>query len=72
MTEKSDVLKLLKHAALVVVLVVILISAIFIATPPDDKHLYQASLLKSNLLRTVPSPRIIIVGGSNVAFGIDS
>lgn len=72
MTEKNDVLKLLKHAVLVVVLVALMITAIFIATPPDDKHLYQASLLKSNLLRTVPSPRIIIVGGSNVAFGIDS
>ncbi len=72
MTKKNDFLKFLKNFAAVIALVALTITALFIATPPDDKHLYQASLLKSNLLRTVPSPRIIIVGGSNVAFGIDS
>lgn len=72
MTPKNDLLKFLKNTTLVVVLVAVAITAIFIATPPDDKHLYQASLLKSKLLQDTPSPRIIIVGGSNVAFGIDS
>ncbi len=72
MIENNDLLKFLKNTTVVVVLVALTISAIFIATPPDEKHFYQASLLKSDLLRSIPSPRIIIVGGSNVAFGIDS
>ncbi len=57
---------------LVIALTALTIAGIFLATPPDEKHLYQASLLKSDLLRTTPSPRIILVGGSNIAFGIDS
>lgn len=72
MTEKNDFLKFLKNSVIVAALIALTIAAIFIATPPDEKHLYQASLLKSALLRDTPSPRIIIVGGSNVAFGIDS
>lgn len=72
MTEKNDFLKFLKNSVTVAALIALTIAAIFITTPPDEKHLYQASLLKSELLRTVPSPRIILVGGSNIAFGIDS
>ena len=72
MTEKNDFLKFLKNSVAVASLIALTIATIFIATPPDEKHLYQARSLKSELLRTVPSPRIIIVGGSNVAFGIDS
>ncbi|MCC6300841.1 MAG: hypothetical protein IT314_16265 [Anaerolineales bacterium] len=72
MTRTNDVSKLLRNATLVILLIALEIGAIFAATPPDPKHLYQASLLKSALLRDIPSPRIIIVGGSNVAFGIDA
>jgi hypothetical protein len=50
----------------------LMIGWIFVTTRPDEKHLYQASMLKSALLRDTPSPRIIVVGGSNIAFGIDS
>ncbi|WKZ48082.1 MAG: hypothetical protein QY306_01780 [Anaerolineales bacterium] len=72
MTRPNDLPKFLRNTALVILLVALEIAVIFAATPPDAKHLYQASMLKSALLRDVPSPRIIIVGGSNVAFGIDS
>jgi hypothetical protein len=47
-------------------------TAVFLTTKPDEKHVYQASLQKAHLLATAPSPRIIIFGGSNIAFGIDS
>ncbi|MCI0552861.1 MAG: hypothetical protein L0287_18070 [Anaerolineae bacterium] len=62
----------MRNAFWVLTLAALMIGFVFTATPPDAKHLYQASLLKSNLLRNTPPPRIIIVGGSNVAFGIDS
>ena len=53
-------------------LATLMVGAIFVATRPDEKHLYQASMLKSALLKDIPSPRIILVGGSNIAFGVDS
>ncbi|HEY4954846.1 MAG TPA: hypothetical protein VII02_08155 [Gemmatimonadaceae bacterium] len=37
----------------------------------DDNYL-AAVLEKDHLIRTTPSPKIILVGGSNLAFGIDS
>lgn len=72
MATTNEFSKFLKNSILVATLVALAIGLLLIATPPDKKHLYQASLLKSALLRDIPSPRIIIVGGSNVAFGIDS
>lgn len=72
MADSDKYLRLLKSIILVIVLAVLMAGWIFIATPPDEKHLYQASLLKTRLLQDTPSPRIIIMGGSNVAFGIDS
>lgn len=40
--------------------------------PPDPENFFQSSVVKLNLLKDTPSPRIILVGGSNVAFGVDS
>lgn len=37
----------------------------------DDNYL-AAVLEKDRLIRTTPSPKLILVGGSNLAFGIDS
>ncbi len=68
----TDFFKLLKSCVQVMLSVVMMAGLVFITTKPDKQHLYQASLLKANLLATVPSPRIIIFGGSNIAFGIDS
>ncbi len=53
-------------------LVVLIFCIIFVSIQPDSKHYYQGSMLKLDLLKTTPSPRLIITGGSNVAFGIDS
>lgn len=43
-----------------------------ILIPPDPGNFFQSSVNKLYLLKNTPSPRIILVGGSNVAFGIDS
>lgn len=72
MTHPTEFSKLPQRLIQVIAFAALMIGLVFISTTPDEKHLYQASLLKSKLLRDTPSPRIIIVGGSNVAFGIDS
>jgi len=45
---------------------------VFYSIGPDHSHYYQGSLLQVELLQNTPSPRIILAGGSNVAWGIDS
>lgn len=42
------------------------------ATPRASKSLLMAQPIKDSLLIHTPSPRIILVGGSNLSFGIDS
>ena len=60
------------------ILTVLVIStiAIFFVFPiyfPSDREGFLSEYsTKKNLLVSLPSPKIIIVGGSNVAFGIDS
>ncbi|HEX6573335.1 MAG TPA: hypothetical protein VF042_00070 [Gemmatimonadaceae bacterium] len=41
-------------------------------THADDNSYVAAVLEKDRLIRTTPSPKIIMVGGSNLAFGTDS
>ena len=41
------------------------------ANEPNDNYL-AAILEKDRLIRSTPSPKLILVGGSNLAFGIDS
>jgi hypothetical protein len=48
------------------------IVSLLFAIQPDPEHYYQGSVIKTRLLEQTSSPRIIIVGGSNVAWGIDS
>jgi hypothetical protein len=49
-------------------------AAIFVISwpPPNSAGFYAAILDKERMLREIPSPRIILVGGSNLPFGIDS
>lgn len=61
-------LRLLQVSSLVILIILGLLFAIL----PDTDHYYWGSVVKSNLLEQTPSPRIIIVGGSNIAWGIDS
>jgi hypothetical protein len=39
---------------------------------PDENDYSQASILKHERLAQLPSPKIVLVGGSNLAFGVDS
>ncbi|MFZ5911523.1 MAG: hypothetical protein ACOYYU_16035 [Chloroflexota bacterium] len=50
----------------------LLTTSIFTSIKPDSEDYYYVSLEKTRLLQDTPSPRIIIFGGSNIAFGIDS
>ena len=43
-----------------------------VAIPPDNNGYLCAYNNKLALLDTVPQPRIILIGGSNLAFGVDS
>ena len=68
----SDISKLIYRCFQVLLLVFLMIGLVFVMIKPDEKHLYQASLLKASLLANTTAPRLILFGGSNVAFGIDS
>jgi hypothetical protein len=39
---------------------------------PDENDYSRASILKHERLAQLPSPKIVLVGGSNLAFGVDS
>ncbi|MBN1449647.1 MAG: hypothetical protein JW963_01415 [Anaerolineales bacterium] len=67
-----EIRKLIKACLIIACLVVSILGSVFIVIKPDPKHYYRGSMLKLDLLKNTPSPRIIITGGSNVAFGIDS
>jgi hypothetical protein len=71
--HRSAAVRLLVRCALLGV--AILLSGFLIshydAHAGDDNYL-AAVLEKDRLIRTTPSPKIILVGGSNLAFGIDS
>src|SRR6185503_964686 len=51
---------------------IVILSGLFQIIGPDPQHSYQASLLQLGLLKNTPSPRIVLVGGSNVAWVFDS
>lgn len=52
--------------------VVFLLTILYAIVPVSPNHYVQAYKQKCKLLDSVPSPRIIFVGGSNLAFGLDS
>jgi len=56
----------------VVLLTTGIIALVFLGIGPDPDHYFAGSLLQLDLLKNTPGPRIIVVGGSNVSFGIDA
>ena len=53
----------------------LLLAAVFIAYTkkfPPEKSFYMASADKHRRLETLPTPRLIFIGGSSMAFGMDS
>jgi hypothetical protein len=53
-------------------LTAVIVVLVFAAIQPDPAHYFAGSLLQLELLRNTPSPRIILIGGSNVSFGLDA
>ena len=56
----------------VILLTAVLIALVFAGIGPDPDHYFAGSHLQLELIKSTPSPRIILVGGSNVSFGIDA
>lgn len=64
-------IKIITMAVLVIVSVLLIFFAIFIL--PINKSVYEAAHIdKRNFLMSKSPPRIILVGGSNLAFSVDS
>jgi len=61
-----------KNIAYISLIIAVITGSIFFSVQPDPDSYFYGSLLKLDLLKTVPSPKIVVFGGSNVAFGIDS
>lgn len=53
-------------------LTVIIVGVVFAGIRPDPEHYFSGSLLQADLLKNTAGPRIILVGGSNVALGLDA
>jgi hypothetical protein len=53
-------------------LFVLVVGLILPTTPKASQSLLMSAVDKENLLRNVPSPRIIFIGGSNASFGLNS
>jgi hypothetical protein len=71
MRTGSDVTKLLARAALLGVLVVGSLAFMFLG-PVPYKHQLSMLIDKRVMLDATPVPRVILVGGSNLMFGVDS
>ena len=56
----------------VILLTAVLIAVIFLAIGPDSNHYFAGSRIQLHLLKNTSAPRIILIGGSNVSFGIDA
>ena len=63
--------RLIKFLAIPTVIIAVIIIA-FPATPRAKTSLLFSKLDKDRLVENTPSPRLILIGGSNLTFGIDS
>lgn len=62
---------IIKISLFVVSIVLFILSLLLLIPQNKDNYLYEYHK-KLELIDTVPSPRVILVGGSNLAFSIDS
>ena len=68
MVTRRFIIKVLTFLALVIGVNVLLLWAV-----PRDKNAYLCEYnRKISLMDTVDQPRVILLGGSNIAFGVDS
>jgi len=71
-TKKNTLLILAVKIVLLIVPVLILLAGLFVVLPRNPTSYYHGFRIKDDLLRAARSPKIILVGGSNLAFGINS
>lgn len=62
----------LKAFILIFSLSVFLVAAVFLPPKNSKQNMLYTQIDKNELLKNTPSPRIIFVGGSNLAYGLDS
>ncbi len=65
-------LKLTRNFVLLFFLVALVMTLLVVFGPYNDENYMAAGVDKHRLLVSVPSPRIILIGGSNTAFSMDS
>ncbi|RYE29713.1 MAG: hypothetical protein EOP42_13770 [Sphingobacteriaceae bacterium] len=63
---------LIKAFILIFTLGFLLIASVFLPPKNSKQNMLYTQIDKNNLLKNVTSPRIIFVGGSNLAYGLDS
>lgn len=68
----ADVRAFFRNLTQVALLTAAIIVLLFVGIRPDPDHYFAGSLRQIQLLEDVPSPRIILIGGSNVSFGLDA
>lgn len=68
----DDLKKFIVRVTLMAVTVVAIVVSLLSVTPMEHRSYIYANTLKKQALMDVPSPRMAVVGGSNVFFGIDS
>ncbi len=71
-TSNSELRLFVKRAGVFIAVHAIVIAAFFLYAPWHKTGFLSAALDKERLFITQKPPRIVTVGGSNVAFGIDS
>lgn len=57
---------------LIVPIILLLFAAVFLPVKQSTQNMLYTQIDKNNLLKNTSKPRIIFVGGSNLAFGLDS
>lgn len=62
----------IKAFVLIFTLGIFLIASVFLPPKNSKQNMLYTQIDKNNLLKNVTSPRIIFVGGSNLAYGLDS
>jgi len=65
-------LKLARNLFFLGCLVAMVMTLLVLFSPHDNENYMAAAVDKHRLLYSVPSPRIILIGGSNIAFSVDS
>jgi hypothetical protein len=62
----------LKTFILIIPIILLLTAAVFLPAKQSKQNMLYTQIDKNELLKNTASPRIIFVGGSNLAFGLDS